>query len=201
VDDGSGQERLPKEVKRSLAFLLVSIAFWFTGYNAVETWFTTYASRMWGMSLGSASLCLTIATIGAILTYIPSGSMGEKIGRKKTILMGVVLLAACLIASFIYTCFCDTFHPALYAVFALIGVAWALINVNSLPMVVQMCRGSDVGKFTGYYYTFSMAAQTITPIVAGTLMNRVGYMTLFPYAAAFFILAFATMQFVKHGDI
>ena len=66
VVDASGQERLPAPVKRSMVFLLFSIALWFIGYNAMETWFTTYADRVWGMSLGAASLCLTIATLGAI---------------------------------------------------------------------------------------------------------------------------------------
>ncbi len=200
VADEHGNETLPPEVKRSLGFLLASIALWFIGYNAIETWFTTYASRMWGMALGDASLCLTIATLGAIFSYIPSGALASRIGRRRTILGGVALLAASFLTAFVYTCFFRSFHPALYGLFALVGVAWAFINVNSLPMVVEMCKGSDVGKFTGYYYTFSMAAQTVTPIVAGALLNRVGYATLFPYAAFFVALAFVTMQFVKHGD-
>ena len=200
VTDASGKEVLPAPVKRSLAFLLVSIALWFIAYNAVETWFTTYADHMWGMVLGSSSLCLTIATAGAILTYLPAGALAGKIGRKRTILTGVCLLALCFLIAFVYTCFSRSFHPALYVLFAMIGAAWAMINVNSLPMVVEMCRGSDIGKFTGYYYTFSMAAQTVTPIVAGALLNRVGYMTLFPYATIFAALAFVTMTFVKHGD-
>ena len=198
--DESGNEVLPAAVKKSLGFLLASIALWFIGYNAIETWFTTYASRMWGMALGDASLCLTIATLGAIFSYIPSGALASRIGRRRTILGGVALLAASFLTAFVYTCFFRSFHPALYGLFALVGVAWAFINVNSLPMVVEMCKGSDVGKFTGYYYTFSMAAQTVTPIVAGALLNRVGYATLFPYAAFFVALAFVTMQFVKHGD-
>lgn len=200
VSDEHGNETLPPEVKRSLGFLLASIALWFIGYNAMETWFTTYANKMWNMTLGDASVCLTIATVGAILSYIPSGAVASRIGRRKTILGGVALLACSFFAAFIYTCFSHSFSPLLYILFALVGVAWALINVNSLPMVVEMCKGSDVGKFTGYYYTFSMAAQTITPIVAGALLNRVGYATLFPYAAFFVALAFITMQFVRHGD-
>ena len=198
--DTDGTLRLPKEVKRSLGFLLASIALWFIGYNAVETWFTTYANRVWGMALGSASLCLTIATGGAILTYLPAGFFAEKIGRKKTIMTGVILLASCFGAMFIWSLARGGFHPALYVLFVLVGAAWALINVNSLPMVVEMCRGSDVGKFTGYYYTFSMAAQTVTPIVAGALLNRAGYMTLFPYAALFVLFSFFTMRRVMHGD-
>ena len=88
----------------------------------------------------------------------------------------------------------------MFVVFALVGLAWAAINVNSLPMVVEMCKGSDIGKFTGYYYTFSMAAQVVTPIAAGALLRNVGYWTLFPYAALFVALSFVTMLFVRHGD-
>ena len=88
----------------------------------------------------------------------------------------------------------------MYIVFALVGLAWAAINVNSLPMVVEMCKGSDIGKFTGYYYTASMAAQVVTPVLAGTLMRHVSYKILFPYAALFVALSFLTMCFVRHGD-
>ena len=149
-DDGSGHETLPKNVKKSLSFLLASIALWFIGYNAVETWFTTYVSQVMGQALGGASTCLLIATGGAVISYIPIGVLASKF--------------------------------------------------NSLPMVVEMCKGSDIGKFTGYYYTFSMAAQVVTPVVAGYLMRNVSYTVLFPYAAAFVALSFVTMIFVKHGD-
>ena len=88
----------------------------------------------------------------------------------------------------------------MYVVFALVGLAWAAINVNSLPMVVEMCKGSDVGRFTGYYYTASMTAQVITPVLAGTLMKRISYQILFPYAAFFVAMSFVTMLFVRHGD-
>lgn len=155
---------------------------------------------MWNMALGDAALCLTIATAGAICSYIPVGIVASKVGRKKTILFGVVLLAASFATGYIYTLSNNTFHPALYALFVVVGVAWASINVNSLPMVVEMCKGSDIGKFTGYYYTASMAAQTITPIAAGWLLKNVSYKVLFLYAAIFVALAFVTMLCVRHGD-
>ena len=198
--DESGHEALPADVKKSLGFILVSVSLWFISYNAVETWFTTYASRQWNMALGSSSLCLTIATVGAIITYIPAGAMAGKIGRKKTILGGIVLMIAAFALIFIYTLLSNQFSPILYVIFVMIGVGWAAINVNSLPMVVEMCKGSDIGKFTGTYYTFSMAAQTVTPIVAGWLMNHVSYGTLFPYSLFFITAAFLTMSMVKHGD-
>ena len=84
--------------------------------------------------------------------------------------------------------------------FALAGIGWATINVNSFPMVVEMCRGGSVGKYTGIYYTASMAAQTVTPLLSGFLMDKLGLTALFPYAAVFVALAFVTMLFVMHGD-
>ena len=193
-------ETLPKDVKRSLGFLLASIALWFIGYNGVTTWFSVYAGRTWHMTLAQANTCLTIATAGAILSYIPVGNVASKVGRRKTIRFGTLLLAGSFFAAFIYTMMSDSFSPVLYGLFVLVGMAWAAINVNSLPMVLEMCRGSDIGKFTGYYYTASMAAQVVTPIVAGTLMRKIDYRVLFPYAALFVALSFVTMLFVHHGD-
>ena len=197
-DDGS--RTLPPAVKRSLIFLLISVSLWFISYNAVETWFTTYAQRMWGMSLGSASLCLTIATGGAILSYIPIGQAAARFGRRRVIIAGVILLASCFFVLFIYTLLSGSFHPVLYLLLLLIGLAWAAINVNSLPMVLEMCSGAEIGRFTGLYYTFSMAAQIVTPVAAGTLMNRIGYTSLFIYSTLFASMAFLTMSQVKHGD-
>ena len=200
-DDGSGHETLPAPVKRSLGFLLVSISLWFIAYNGVTTWFTRYVSEVMGEGLGGASTCLLVATAGAIVSYIPVGAAASRFGRKKTILFGVALLAACFLLGFVLTTVYSSIQPIMYLVFALVGLAWAAINVNSLPMVVEMCRGSDIGKFTGYYYTFSMAAQVVTPIAAGALISAVGYRVLFPYAACFAALAFVTMCFVRHGDV
>lgn len=200
VDDGSGNAELPKEVKRSLVFLLFSVAFWFFAYNAMETWFTTYAKSVWAMTTGQASMCLTVATGGAILAYVPVGSVASKIGRKKTILTGIILMLACFAIAYGFSLMSGTFNPILFVLFLLVGIGWACINVNSLPMVLEMCKGSDIGKFTGYYYTFSMSAQIVTPIVAGALMEHISYETLFPYAAFFMAVALITMQFVKHGD-
>ena len=199
-DDGSGHEVLPKPVKRSLGFLLASIALWYIGYNGVTTWFTTYISEIMGEGLGTASRCLLVATAGAIVSYIPIGAVASKVGRRKTILAGCALLAACFFTGFLLTTAFSTLNFAMYIVFALVGLAWAAINVNSLPMVVEMCKGSDIGKFTGYYYTASMAAQVVTPVLAGTLMRHVSYKVLFPYAALFVALSFVTMCFVRHGD-
>ena len=195
----AGKE-LPADIRRSLTFLLISICLWFIGYNGVTTWFSVYAQNIWNMSLGQANTCLTIATAGAILSYIPTGNLAGKIGRRKTIRLGTLLLGISFAAAFLYTLLRDEFHPVLYLLFMVVGLAWAAIGVNSLPMVVEMCSGADVGKFTGLYYTFSMSAQIVTPIVAGWLMRNVDYKALFPYAAIFALASCFTMGFVRHGD-
>ena len=187
---------LPKEVKRSLVFILISIALWFTAYNAVTTAFSRYATHVWGLENGGYADCLMVATAAAIISYIPIGAIAGKIGRKKTILIGIVLLGGCYLAA----AFFNSYYPIMNVFFGIIGFAWAAINVNSLPMVVEMSAASDVGKYTGYYYTFSMAAQVITPILSGFLLEHVSYRTLFPYAVVFSALAFCTMSMVKHGD-
>ncbi len=189
-------EKLPKEVMRSLVFILISVAFWFIAYNAVTTAFSRYATEVWGLEGGGYADCLMIATVAAIISYIPIGAISSKIGRKKTILIGIVLLGSCFLAAGLY----PTYHWTMVIFFAIIGFAWAAISVNSYPMVVEMSKVGDVGKYTGYYYTFSMAAQVITPILSGALLEHVSYKTLFPYSVTFSVLAFITMSQVKHGD-
>lgn len=187
---------LPREVKRSLFFILLSVALWYIAYNAVTTAFSRYATHVWGLENGGYANCLMVATVAAIISYIPIGALSSRIGRKRTILIGVALLTFCYLCASFYT----TYHSTMNLFFGIIGFAWAAINVNSFPMVVEISASGDVGKYTGYYYTFSMAAQVITPILSGFLLEHVSYRTLFPYAVVFSILAFCTMLMVKHGD-
>ena len=187
---------LDPAVRKSLILILISVACWFMGYNAVTTAFSRYAQIYWGIQGGGFANCLLIATAAAILSYIPVGSIASRIGRKKTILGGVALLAS----MFALGATVKEYHVWINVLFALVGVAWAAINVNSYPMVVEMSKGGDIGKFTGFYYTFSMAAQIVTPILSGFLLEHVGYFILFPYAALFVVTAFFTMLFVRHGD-
>ena len=194
--EADGKKKLHPAALRSLIFLLCSVALWFMGYNAVTSAFSKYAITVWHTSEGTAANCLLIATVGAIVSYWPVGILSSKIGRKKMILCGVALLAVC----FGICGLLPNMSAAMYVGFMLVGLAWASINVNSFPMVVEMAQGSDTGKYTGYYYTFSMAAQTLTPILSGFLLEHVGYHTLFPYAAFMVAASFVTMCFVHHGD-
>ena len=139
---------------------------------------------------------MIVAMLVATASYIPVGALSSKIGRKRVILGGVVLMGLAFAGGIVLT----HYSWVAYVLMGIIGIGWAAINVNSYPMVVEMSRGSDVGKYTGYYYTFSMAAQVVTPVLAGTLMRTISYKILFPYAAVFVSLSFVTMCFVRHGD-
>lgn len=195
-DGGTAKHQMPAEVKHSMGFLLASIFLWFTAYNAVTTAFSRYTKVVWHLEGGGFADCLMVATIAAILSYVPIGNLAGKIGRKKTILVGIVLMSGCYFAAI----FANQYHALINVAFAVIGIGWAAINVNSYPMIVEMSKGSDIGKFTGTYYTFSMAAQILTPILSGFLLEKVSYRTLFPYAFVFSVLAFITMMQVHHGD-
>lgn len=196
------KEEKPKEKRKmskaefkSLLLLMASIVFWFFGYNAVTSKYTVYAQDVLDKD---ATTTLLLANVAAIIAYLPVGFIASKVGRKKTILAGIVML----FTSFFIACFLTASSPdwLMSSMFCLAGIGWATINVNSFPMVVEMCSGADVGKYTGYYYTASMAAQSLTPMLSGFFMDKVAKTSLFPYAAIFVGFAFVTMLFVKHGD-
>lgn len=191
------RRKLPPDVFRSLAFLLASVFAWFMAYNAVTTAFSSYAVEVWGLKGGDFADCLMVATVAAVISYIPVGFIAGKIGRKKTILTGIILMGLAYAAGFFFT----AYHPLANIVFAMVGIGWAFINVNSYPMVVEMSSHGDVGHYTGLYYTFSMSAQILTPILSGFFLEHFSYTTLFPYAAIFMAIAFCTMLMVKHGDV
>ena len=197
-EQNSGEKRkLSSGEKRSLLFILASIALWYMGYNAVTSKYAVYAGNILNMDYNTT---LLLAQAAAIVAYLPAGIVASKIGRKKTIMIGVIMLTVAFgAASFLRA---GSSVLVMNVLFALAGVGWATINVNSFPMVVEMCSGGDIGKYTGYYYTASMSAQIITPMLSGFFMDMdgVGMTVLFPYAAIFAGLAFVTMVMVKHGD-
>jgi len=195
-EDEKAAVPMAPDVKKSMIFLLLSVFLWYAAYNAVTTAFSRYVGEVWHLYDGAYANCLMIATVAAIISYIPIGAIAGKIGRKKTILIGICLMIFCYFVAAIM----PEYQKWLYALFAVIGFGWAAINVNSYPMVVEMSSHKEIGKFTGMYYTFSMAAQVFTPIASGFLLEHVSYRTLFPYAVVFSIFAFITMSLVKHGD-
>jgi len=187
---------LPKDVKRSLYLVLAAVFLLFMGYNAVSTWFSTYATSVWGMEGGSFALPLTVAQGAALAAYVPVSHLAAKIGRRRTILCGCLLLCSVFACCILF----KVFTPVIFVFFVLAGAGYAAIIVNNFPMIWEMCRGADVGRFTGYYYTMSMSAQILTPIVSSALMSAVGDWVLFPYSCVFIFLSFVCMLFVRHGD-
>lgn len=195
-EEHEDHKKLQKGKFISLMLILISVFLWFMGYNAVTTKLSDYAPKVLNMGFSTP---LLIAQATAIVGFIPIGILSIKLGRKKTILFGVLLLTICFGSVYFLT---EKTSILLYVVLGLTGIAWASINVNSYPMVVELSKGSDVGKYTGYYYAFSMAAQILTPVLSGLIMDNssLGRKALFPYATVFVVLAFFTMLFVKHGD-
>ncbi len=197
--EGGDARSLSRAEKISLLLILTSVIFWFMGYDAVTSKYSVYAKNVLDVDY---NMTLLIAQAAAIVAYLPVGLLSSKLGRKKMILAGVVILAT----SFGFASFLGAGSPTLVkstlmpVLFALAGIGWATINVNSYPMVVELSRGSNVGKYTGYYYTASMAAQVVTPVLSGIFLDNISMRTLFPYATVFVALAFVTMFFVKHGD-
>lgn len=197
VEEDTGEKRrLSKSELRSLLLILASVALWYIGYNSITSKYSVYATNVLGFDYNAT---LIIAQAAAIVSYIPVGMIASKIGRRKTVLAGVLMLAtAFLIGNFITP---STPEIVMYPVFILAGMGWATINVNSFPMVVELARGGDVGKYTGYYYTASMSAQIVAPILSGFLYDLfdMRYM-FFSFGTLFVALSFVTMFFVKHGD-
>ena len=192
----TGEKRgLSKGEKRSLLLILASIALWYFGYNAVTSKYSVYAGNILNMDYNTT---LLLAQAAAIVAYLPAGMVASKIGRKKTIIGGVVMLTVAFALA--GTMRSGSSVLVMNILFAMAGIGWATINVNSFPMVVEMCSGADIGKYTGFYYTASMSAQIVTPMLSGLLMDGFGMTVLFPYAAIFVALAFVTMIFVTHGD-
>ena len=194
--ENAKEGKLSKAQLRSLLLILASVALWFFGYNAITSKYSVYAVNVLNKDYNTT---LLIAQAAAVVSYIPGGILASKIGRKFTRLIGVGLLTL----AFFGAIFINASSPTwiIWILFALAGIAWATINVNSFPMVVELAKGGNIGKYTGYYYMASMAAQVVTPILSGVLMDAMGTMSvLFPYATIFVAMSFVTMIFVKHGD-
>ncbi|MDF2989214.1 MAG: transporter, major facilitator family protein [Eubacterium sp.] len=200
--DASKYKANPAARKVSLIFLLLAILFWFTGYNAVETFFSLYVTNTLKdasgnyLTAGDASLLLAMFSLTFLFFSIPAGFISGRIGRKRTILIGLsgvmILFTLMMFTNNIW---------ALRILLLLGGIFWACVNINSLPMVVEMAQWKDIGRYTGYYYFFSFSAAIISPILFGFIRDMVvRYDAIFIYSAIAFALAIVCMQFVKHGE-
>lgn len=196
-----GYKLLNKEQKKSLIFILLSVALWYFAYNGVTSHFSAFALDV--LKMESFSMALIVAQAAAFIFFVPASKIGEKIGRKKTVMIGVGMMIAGfgLGAILLYSIKdIDLLKYIMYPVFVLVGAGWATINVHSFVMSVEMATERTTGVFTGLYYSFSMGAQILTPILAGACMEFIDSRSLLIYACIFCILAFITMSFVKHGN-
>lgn len=192
----SGSRALSRGEFKSLILILASVALWYVGYNSITSKYSLYSSTVLEFDF---NLTLIIAQVAAIISYVPVGIIASKVGRRKTILAGVLILATAFFAGNFITK--NSPEMIMVPIFILAGIGWATINVNSFPMVVELAKGGDVGKYTGYYYTASMAAQIIAPIFSGFLYDKFGMRAMFfSFGTAFVALSFVTMFFVRHGD-
>ncbi|MEN3042087.1 MAG: SLC45 family MFS transporter [Fervidobacterium sp.] len=190
--------------EKSLLFMLVSILLWFIGYNALETFFTSYVKFYLGIKESTGALVLGFFSLTFMVFAIPAGFIGAKFGRKKAMSTGLVVVLNVLIAAFLISVILSDTRLIVnlyFLIFALGGIGWALVNVNSLPTIVDMTVEEKVGGYTGLYYFFSMAANIIAPPFAGLFIDKIGYKTLFAFAITFLLLSLITIQFVKRGDV
>ncbi len=191
--DLSNFKKLPAEDRHNLTYLLLAIFFWFCGYNAVETFFTSFAVSHLGLSEGSAAMLLAFFSVSFVAFAIPSGFIATKIGRKKTIIFGLIGL----IIVFIPILFLMNL-VAIRVLLLIGGFFWALININSLPMVLEIGQHSEIGTYTGYYYFFSFSANIVSPILYGLIRDLTGtFNSLFIYAPIVFAFSLICILRIK----
>ncbi len=198
-------DKSKEEKARFKSFILIlgSIFMWFMGYNAVSSSLSIYTTKALNLDAGVASIISGVSMGFSAIAFIPVGYMAAKLGRRKTIMIGLAMAVVAFVL--IFVCVkpnSNALIPAvLFALFYLIaGFGLIIINVNTLPMVVELSTESTVGQYTGYYYVATMSAQAITPMLAGLVMDNIRSSGLFVYSAIFVALAIVLMAFVKHGD-
>jgi MFS family permease len=193
-----GLRDIPRENVRSLVLLILAIFFWFVGFNAIETFFSSYGVVTLGVSESTASMILSAAYIAFILFSIPSGIIATRIGRKRTILIGLAAFTLLLVVAFF-----TPVVPVVIGLLALGGTAWSLVNINSLPMVVDISTSEEVlGTYTGLYYVAGTLAAVVGPILNGWVIDMTGrnYNMIFLVTPAFFVLAILCMLGVTKGE-
>lgn len=177
---------------RSGLFLLGAIFCWFVGWNATEAFFTLYAREILGISVGSGTQMLTAFAATLILFSIPSGLIATRVGRKPTILVGLAGMAAGTLLAFSVRT-----QLVLLVLLAVMGAFWALVNINSLPMVYDLSKSGRIGAYTGLYYFASSAAAITGPILGGALVDLTSYRAIWPFTALFLVLAMVCMSQVR----
>ncbi len=194
--EAGGKERVTdKSMRVSIALLLSATFFYYMSYNAMTTNISRYADLFFGMAGGSYAVINIVTIVGALASYVPLANLSLKIGRKKVALITSVIMAACPVAIWL----APTFTPLLYLVFLAMGVALGGVDLCVYTMILECCSSKSVGRYSGYYYTVSMAAQVITPILSGVVMDVAPKM-LFAYIAAMGVFMALSVAGSKHGD-
>jgi len=193
-----GIKRVSPEARRSLAFLMGAIFCWFVGYNAVETFLSSYGVSELGMSTGTAPLLMGVAALAFLAFAVPAGYIAARFGRRRTIISGLAIFGALLAVNFFLR------NPTLiWPIMAIGGMGWALVNINSLPMVVDIsASNADLGVYTGLYYIASQLAAVVGPTLNGYIVEWGGgdYNLIFVVTPAFFVLAILCMLGVTKGE-
>ena len=181
--------------EKSALFIFLAIFTWFVGYNAIETFWTTYGKEFLGISESSAAAMLVFVSGTFLVFALPAGFIATRFGRKRTILAGLTIMIVFILGGYFVT---NLMY--LRAMLILAGVAWALININSFPMVSDIAPEGKIGSYTGLYYFFSMAAAITAPPLVGALMDWMGLRTLFLFSPFFLLLAALCMSQVRRGE-
>jgi MFS family permease len=188
----SSARRVATDRDRSGLFLLAAIFSWFAGCNTILAFFTQYARSVFGVPVGTSAQMLTAFPAALIVFSIPSGFLANRIGRKPTIIAGLGGMALCSLGGFMVG------NPtALLAVLAMMGASWALVTVNSLPMVYDLAGERSIGAFTGLFYFAASLAAIVGPILAGRLIDSTSYRVIWPFCLTFLGLAIALMTQVR----
>ncbi|MBL8099607.1 MAG: MFS transporter [Anaerolineales bacterium] len=201
--------------------ILFAIFFWFIGYSALETFFTLYAKNHLGLNEGDGATLLSVLPLFFVLTAIPSGFLAGRIGRRLTISIGLITISIMLFLLYITPAQAlltgiaplplvgiplvegGTRMLTLAGVFLIVcGISWAFININSLPMVVDLTGLARVGTFTGLYYLFSTLSAIAGPNINGWAIQLTGnnYNMIMIIAPVFMLIAFWLMIGVKRGE-
>ena len=190
------EQKLSKGERVSLIFMLAGLFFLFCGTNAITTFFALFAAEILGKTTAEATIMTTLFAVCSAIAAIPAGYMGKKIGRKKTIIIGLIAFMAAFV---LYLA--TRSDIIVWAVLVIGGFANMLITVNTLPLVLEIGGNDRVGTFTGYYYTATFSAQIASPIVYGAVRMLSGtYMSLFVYSPIMFVLSMLCIFVVKHGE-
>jgi len=196
---------------KSPMFILLAILFWFIAYNALDTFFTLYGVNHLGLDGGDSAFQISYIGLIFMLMAVPAGILASKFKRKKVIMVGIWIMIACVILMYLIpgnvltTKFASLMGSGFYVLSIILmfaGIGWAMINVNSLPMVVDMTDDEHVGTYTGLYYFFSQLAATFGPVLFGWTIQFANndYRLMMVIAPFFFLLAFFMMLGVRRGE-